>query len=185
MGFLRAHFFLAKYRPDNPTRQAGDMMESVETIGKRIEEAISPLLAHDGYDLVLVEYLPGPKILRLYIDREGGITLDDCSRVSRIVSDLLDAEGLVEGAGGVEGHYTLEVSSPGLDRPLVRPAHFQRFVGHNVVVAAVQPFAELKRRKVTGKLVEANEQGISVEAEGQVFSVVYDAIEKARLVPEL
>lgn len=160
-------------------------MEQVETIGKRIEAAVAPLLAHDGYDLVLAEYAPGTKILRLYIDRDGGVTLEDCSRVSHVVSDLLDAEGLVDGPGGVDGHYTLEVSSPGLDRPLVRPPHFQRFVGHKVSVAAKQPFADPKRRKVTGLLVQADAQGISVEAEGQVFSLAYDAIEKARLIPEL
>jgi ribosome maturation factor RimP len=160
-------------------------VELGQSIAKRVEDAISPLLAHDGYDVVLVEYVPRAKVLRLFIDRDGGVTLDDCTRVSHRVGDLLDAEGLTEGTGGIDGQYTLEVSSPGLDRPLVRPAHFQRFVGHEVQVATREPVAAAGRRKLTGKLVAADERSICVESEGQPYTLAYDAIERARLVPQL
>lgn len=160
-------------------------VEQVQSVAKQVETAVVPLLAHDGYDLVLVEYIAKAKILRLYIDHPSGITLDDCSKVSHTVGDLLDAEGLTDGRGGIDGQYTLEVSSPGLDRPLVRPEHFQRFVGHTVQVTAKTPLTEVGRRKVVGKLLEADAQNVCVEAEGQRYTVAYEAIDRARLVPEL
>ena len=151
----------------------------------RLEGVIRPLLEADGFDLVLLEYISRSKILRLYIDHPEGIKLDDCGRVSHRVGDLLDAEGLVDGQGGIDGQYTLEVSSPGLDRPLVRPAHFQRFVGHNVQLATRRAVRDDGRRKLSGKLVAADEQGICIETEGQPLMLAYDTIERARLVPEL
>ena len=93
---------------------------------KQIEELLRPLIEAEGYDLILAEYLSGSKILRLFVDKEGGISLDDCTTVSHLVGDVLDADGMMQ---GVDGSYKLEVSSPGLDRPLVRPKDFIRFVG--------------------------------------------------------
>lgn len=154
-----------------------------QSLSGRLEAVIVPVLQGDGYDLVLLEYAPRSKVLRLFIDHENGITLDDCSRVSRLVGDLLDAEGLVDGPQGIDGQYTLEVSSPGLDRPLVRPAHFQRFVGKQIQLATRQP--EGGRRKFVAKLVAADDQEIQVEDEGKPSTIPYDTIERARLVPEL
>ena len=93
-----------------------------------------PLLAQLGYELVDLEYVPGRAhaVLRIFIDRAGGVGLDDCERVSGEVSALLDVEDPVPTG------YTLEVSSPGLDRVLRTPAHFQRFVGERVRVELLQ-----------------------------------------------
>ena len=84
---------------------------------------------------MLAEFFDDSRILRLYIDRldSEGVTIDDCTTVSRLVSDSLDAEGFSD---QIRGRYNLEVSSPGLDRPLVKPVHFQRFVGEVVKAAA-------------------------------------------------
>lgn len=81
-------------------------------IEERVAQAVSPVLERDGYDLVLVEYLPAGHILRLYIDHEGGVSIDDCSKVSHTVGDILDGEGVTE---AIDGSFNLEVSSPGLD----------------------------------------------------------------------
>ena len=167
------------------------------SLTQRLEEAVAPLLEQHGYDLILIEYVPRSRVLRLYIDRieaqsevdtpaqtQAGVTIDDCSRVSHMVGDLLDAEGLVEGPGGIGGQYTLEVSSPGLDRPLVRPRDFRRFVGHRINVTT-RELLEDGRRKVSGQLTAADDRGIRVDAEGRPFEIGYGLIERARLVPEL
>jgi ribosome maturation factor RimP len=140
-------------------------------------------LAHDGYDLVLVEYIPQGHILRLYIDHAEGVTLEDCSRVSRLVGDVLDAEAGLEDAEGISGRYTLEVSSPGLDRPLVRPEHYRRFVGEKVRLALVTPVVPEGGRKLSGVLADASDTGIDVDVDGQRHTVTYEQIERARLVP--
>jgi ribosome maturation factor RimP len=95
----------------------------------RVEELIQPLLVAQGVELVEVEYSrprQGRAILRLYLDREGGITLEELARLSRVVSQLLDVHDPIPGS------YTLEVSSPGLTRALKKPADYQRYVGRLV-----------------------------------------------------
>jgi ribosome maturation factor RimP len=154
------------------------------SITQRVDESIAAILSQDGYELVCVELVGGGTILRLYIDHDSGITVDDCAKVSHRVSDLLDAEGLLEGAEGIGGQYTLEVSSPGLDRPLVRPAHFQKFIGRSVNVVANAAISDTGRKRVRGKLATADEQSICIEADGESFVIAYQRIERARLVPE-
>jgi ribosome maturation factor RimP len=147
---------------------------------------IEPLLANEGYELVLVEYVPRIKILRLYIDKlptednnkSTGVTLDDCSRASRLVSDLLDAEGLGDKLGD---RYTLEVSSPGLDRPLVKPRDFQRFVGRQVNLMTQEMIEG--RRKFEGELLAADANQVQLQVEGRAYVIPLVAIDKARLVP--
>jgi len=157
-----------------------------------VDGAVRPVLAAEGYDLVLVEMLPRPRILRLYIDRNAGdpvpaVSLDDCTRVSRLVSDLLDARGISD---TIEGAFSLEVSSPGLDRPLVRPEHFVRFVGRQIKLTTRSPVAggDGKRRRFNGELLAAEESldgNIRLQQDGEPFTIAYTQIEKARLVPEL
>ncbi len=168
------------------------MAAETVSIEERVASLVEPLLARDGYELVFVEYVPRGQILRLFIDRtegrtdgrtdghEGGVTLDDCTRVSRTVSDLLDVEGISD---DINARYTLEVSSPGLDRPLVKPRDFARFVGHTVKLTTREPIAG--RRKFKGALVRADEAGIALEVDGRAQELGYGAIEQARLVPEL
>lgn len=150
-------------------------------VGQRVQTALEPLLAHEGYDLVWVEFVPHNKVLRLYIDKPQGVGLDDCSAVSRRVGDVLDAEGLMEDSAAA-GRYTLEVSSPGLDRPLARPEHFTRFVGRAIDVQLHKQGDA--RRRYTGTLLQADAAGIRLDADDGEHDFAYIAIGQARLVPQ-
>jgi len=136
-----------------------------------------PLLEQLGYELVDLEYAPGRThaVLRVFIDRPEGVGLDDCERVSHELSALMDVEDPVPVA------YTLEVSSPGLDRVLRTPAHFQRFVGERM-------WLELRaardgRRRYTGRLEALDEQGIELNVDGAIVRVPFSEISRARLAP--
>src|SRR5918912_1620534 len=114
-----------------------------EEIVEKVRAIAAPLAAGEGLELVDVELAGagGRTTLRLYIDRAGGVSLDDCTSVSRAVSAALDVEDPIEGA------YDLEVSSPGLDRPLRTPEHFQRFAGRKARIKTYGPLAEASGRK--------------------------------------
>ena len=144
-----------------------------------VNESVSSLLEAEGYDLILVEFVQRSRILRLYVDSEGGITLDDCTRVSHLVGDVLDAEAV---DGSLKGQYTLEVSSPGLDRPLTRPKDFKRFVGSRTKLTTKEPTAG--RHKFTGELLSATDSTIQIDVDGQSVEIAYGLIDRARLVPE-
>ena len=147
------------------------------TVGlrERLGVLLEPLLARLGYELLELEYAPGHArgLLRLYIDREGGVGLDDCERVSREVSALLDIEDPIAGA------YTLEVSSPGFDRVLRTRAHFGRFLGSRVHVELKAPRAG--RRRYTGTLLTVDDGGIALEVDRERVAMTFAEIGKARL----
>jgi ribosome maturation factor RimP len=150
----------------------------VAALQERLEQLLEPVIGSLGYELLLLEYSPSPKntMLRLYIDAAAGITLDDCERVSKEVAGVLDVEDPIRNA------YRLEVSSPGLDRPLVKPAHFQRFVGQQ---ARVQLLAPLNgRRRFIGAIVGADEQIVRIETEEGIAEIPLADIDRARLVPD-
>jgi len=145
-----------------------------------LEALIEPVVTALGYELVGIEHLSQGRrsLLRLYIDSDQGITLDDCERVSHQVSGLLDVEE------PIRGDYTLEVSSPGLDRPLFKPEHYQRFVGHKVRLRLHAPLNG--RRKYVGLIEGLAADGtlvLEVEGEGRLDLSLGD-IDKANLVPE-
>jgi ribosome maturation factor RimP len=148
---------------------------SRETLIKLLEPTIERL----GYELTDLELKLGARdgLLRLFIDKDDGIDLEDCEAVSRQVSAILDVED------PLPGHYSLEVSSPGLDRTLTKPAHFQRFMGEDVKVKLRFPMDG--RRNFRGALRAANEEQIEVEVDGQSFSLPLATIESARLVPTI
>jgi len=112
-------------------------------------------------------------VLRLFIDREAGVGLEDCERVSREVAALLDVKDPIPSA------YTLEVSSPGFDRLLRTQAHFGRFVGSRVFVELKEPRAG--RRRYTGKLLTVDDTGIALEVDRERVAVAFAEIGKARL----
>ena len=145
------------------------------TLRERLIALIEPLIQRLGYELVELEYSAGRAhaVLRLFIDREAGVTLDDCGQVSREVSTLLDVEDPIPSA------YTLEVSSPGFDRVLRTQAHFGRFVGSRVFVELKEPRAG--RRRYTGKLLTVDEAGIALEVDREHVTVSFAEIGKARL----
>ena len=140
---------------------------------------ISPIVEGLGYELVGVEYLPQGKhsLLRVYIDNaDGGVAVEDCEKVSRQVSSMLDVED------PLSGQYALEVSSPGLDRPLFQPEHFERFVGQEVKLQLAMPVNS--RRKWTGRLLGIEDGVISIESDDEVVNISFDDVDKARLVPD-
>jgi ribosome maturation factor RimP len=142
---------------------------------ERLIGLIEPLLERLGYELVDLEYGPGRAhgTLRIFIDREGGVGLEDCERVSREVSARLDADDPIPSS------YTLEVSSPGFDRVLRTSAHFGRFVGQRVFVELKEPRAG--RRRYTGTLLAVEEGGIALEVDRERVAVAFEEIGKARL----
>ncbi len=155
-----------------------------------IANLLSPTIESLGLELLGVEYLPSPggALLRLYIDVAAVdandpsaepprmVGIEDCESVSREVSALLDVED------PISSHYTLEVSSPGVDRPLFAPAQFMRFVGEQAKVTLKLP--QDGRRKLQGKIVAVEGDRIDFDVDGKAFPVVFENIEKARLVPD-
>jgi ribosome maturation factor RimP len=138
------------------------------SVTDRVHELVEPLLAAHDVEVVDVEQLGAT--LRVTVDRPGGIDLDAVSEATLVVSDALDTND------PIPGHYTLEVSSPGLERPLRTPAHFQRFVGSDV---AVKTKADVDgERRVEGTLESADDEGFVVA--GRRLS--YSDVEKARTV---
>jgi len=141
-------------------------------------ELFEPVVSGMGYDLIEIEHFPNPKhgVLRLYIDKEGGVNVDDCSSVSRQISALIDVEE------PINGQFNLEVSSPGSDRPLRRLKDFQRFTGSLVKLKTVMPLEG--QRNFKGRMLEASEDVLVIETDTEELSLPMNAIEKARIVPE-
>jgi ribosome maturation factor RimP len=140
-----------------------------------VESVVVPM----GYEALGVELIQpgaGSMILRVYIDHERGITLEDCEAVSRQLSGVFDVED------PVSGHYDLEVSSPGLDRPLFTAEHFMRYRGNR---ARVRLSTKLDgRRRFDGILAGIEDAAVLIDVDGERFALPLDAIESARLVPE-
>jgi ribosome maturation factor RimP len=143
----------------------------------RLISLLEPLVEQLGFELVDVEANAGrgSGMLRVYLDSAAGVGVDDCERVSREVSALLDVEDPMPGA------FTLEVSSPGFDRVLRKPAHFERFRGERVKVELIVP--RDGRRRYTGDLVSVSDRGIELEVDGGIVTVDVAAIDRARLAP--
>lgn len=132
-----------------------------------------------GYELVGVEMTgqgKGGSLLRIYIDHADGVTLDDCVQVSHQVSGVLDVED------PIKEKYQLEVSSPGMDRPLFEPAHFERFQGSRVRVKTHTKIEN--RHRFTGVLGGVEENQVLVEEDGTLYRIPIDLIDSARVVPE-
>lgn len=143
-----------------------------------VRAAAEPVLSSLGLELVDVEMVGSgrARTLRLTVDREGGIDLDTLAEANRPVVDALDA---VE---ALSGPYTLELSSPGLERPLRRPAEFRRFVGTTISVKSHDVVGGARRHR--GLLAEADDDGIALEVDGEHRRFSYDAIASARTVFE-
>jgi ribosome maturation factor RimP len=151
-----------------------------EEILEKVRGIAAPLAAQEGMELVDVEIggAGGRQALRLFIDRPGGVSLDDCTAVSRAVSAALDVEDPIQGT------YDLEVSSPGLDRPLRTPEHFQKFAGQKVRVRTYGPLAECENRKTFVGILKGFEEGkVVVDVDGKVFHVPHAQVSKANVEP--
>jgi len=152
-----------------------------ESVAEQARKLLEPVLARDGYELVEVEWLRegGGWTLRLYIDREGGVGIDDCQAVSRTVEPILDVEDLIEPS------YSLEVSSPGAERPLRRPQDFERFAGQRVKVRAFGPLESAAglpaRKQWSGTLRGIREGEVEVEVDGRLHRIPLEKVAKAHL----
>jgi ribosome maturation factor RimP len=143
-----------------------------------LNELIQPLVEDLGYEFVGIDYNNNPKnsILRIYIDQESGVDIKDCEVVSRETAALLDVKD------PIKSHYNLEVSSPGLDRPLFTPAHYVEFAGQEAKITLFAP--QDGRRKFNGPILGADESKVKVEQDGVAVEVDFDNIAKAKLVPD-
>jgi ribosome maturation factor RimP len=160
-----------------------------------LKELLEPVVMAMGYELVGMEYVGQGRrhLLRLYIDSPTGVTVDDCGRVSHQVSGILEVED------PIPGPYTLEISSPGLDRPLFEVQDFVRFIGHKIQVKLSPPAygspspkeeaqnagSIMGRRKVSGLLKGVQDMHIVVEEQGHELVLPLERIEKANLIPEV
>lgn len=146
---------------------------------QELQTLLEPAIDVLGCELVGIELLPQGKrsLLRIYIDKEGGVTIDDCSNVSHQLSGILEVED------PIREQYTLEVSSPGVERPLFKLQHFERFCGHRVKLRLY--LAHEGRRKYTGKIIGIESEAVKIEVEGETFVFEIDDIDKARLVADI
>ncbi|HYB24033.1 MAG TPA: ribosome maturation factor RimP [Solirubrobacteraceae bacterium] len=120
---------------------------------------------------VLLAEVSGGRCLRVFIDHPDGVTLDTCERVSMLLNDLRE-------------RYSLEVSSPGRERPLTKPAHFRRFVGWRARVRTRHPRSSLQRQSFTGELVGASDEEVTLAADGGIIAIPYSDIRRSNLIED-
>jgi ribosome maturation factor RimP len=147
-------------------------------VTQSVTEMIEPGLLANGLELVDVEFKKeGPSwVLRIYIDKEGGVTVADCQKVSRLAGDLIEVEEVIEPV------YTLEVSSPGLNRVLKKEKDFLKYSGKKIYVQCHAPMDG--RKKFTGLLTDFIDQSIHLEVDGQHYTIPLSLVAKANLVIE-
>lgn len=150
----------------------GEVMKAPDKLTRLVEPVVLGL----GFELVGVEFDPHQRILRVYIDAENGVVVDDCSKVSHQLSGLLDVED------PIPGNYHLEVSSPGMDRPLFTLAHFERFAGSMARVQLTRPIEGRRRFKAVLSGVEGDK--VLLQDGEMRIAIPFDSIEKARIVPD-
>lgn len=148
-------------------------------IDNKLQALLAPAVIALGYELLGIERLNQGKrgtLLRVFIDSDEGITLDDCERVSHQISGILEVED------PIAGKYILEVSSPGLDRPLFTLEHFSRFVGHKASVKLRRPLDT--RRNFSGTLQRVENNKIFIVVDQTEFALPYEQVERAHLIAD-
>ena len=145
---------------------------------QQLHDLIAPAVTALGYEMWGLEYLThgGQTVLRVFIDSENGINVDDCAAVSRQVSAVLDVED------PISGEYSLEVSSPGMDRPLFTLDQFQRYSGEQVKIRLRAPFEG--RRNFSGRLVGVEVDEVVVAVDEHEYLLPIELIDKANVVPQ-
>lgn len=149
--------------------------DKIEQIIHRIWELVDPVARSEGVELIEVEFRRESHgwVLRLYIDREDGISVDDCAQLSHTLSDLLDV------ADPIDFPYHLEVSSPGLNRPLRKREHFSKFLGHVIEVRTLAPINN--RRNFKGILEKVESDTLQVNCDSAVHEIPLGQLDRARL----
>ena len=145
---------------------------------QKLNELLQPLVEDLGYEFVGLEYNSNPKhaVLRIYIDHENGVAIEGCETVSRETAALLDVKD------PIRSHYNLEVSSPGLDRPLFTPSHYRQFTGSAAQINLFAP--QDGRRKFSGPILGADEDNVRMEQDGSEVVLDFANIIKAKLIPD-
>jgi ribosome maturation factor RimP len=140
---------------------------------EQIHQIAGRIVASEGIELIDIEYKPGRHrgLLRVYIDKEGGVTLNDCENVSRQIGTVLDVEDVIQGA------YVLEVSSPGLDRPLRTDRDYQRAIGRHLKINMTDD--QGNNLQITGKLIGFNDDEIVVEQQGKNRNIPRNFVKRA------
>jgi ribosome maturation factor RimP len=151
-------------------------MKSSEAIVQRSWELLTPIIEANGFELVEVEFVMerGSWVLRLYVDKEGGVNLEDCASLSEEIGHLLDVEDYIDRS------YLLEVSSPGLNRPLRKPKDFERYSGNKVKV--VMKEAVGGRKNFKGILIGIQGDMVTIESSGQRFTFDIKDVKKANIL---
>ena len=142
-------------------------------------EAIAPIVKGESLELVDVEYKKAGKswVLRVFIDKAGGITVDDCQRVSHQIEDKIEVEELISVA------YVLEVSSPGLDRPLKKGSDFIRYKGKKVSIHTFLPVDG--KKDFLGSILDFKEEKVHLEMASKTFAIPLDKISKAKIIIDI
>ena len=150
-------------------------MTERDMIIDRIRAMILPIVLNEGMEVVDIEYRreSGGWVLRLMLDKQGGVTLDDCTRVSQEVGRSLDVEDIIPTS------YTLEVSSPGLNRLLRTEKEFAKYLHRLVKVKTVNPIEN--RRQFKGELLAVSENGVEIQVDGRTFQIAFSNLAKANL----
>ncbi|MGE4519786.1 MAG: ribosome maturation factor RimP [Desulfobacteraceae bacterium] len=159
----------------NSSKETSDLINKIGSLAV-------PVCESQGLEFVHAEFAvsSGMRILRVYIDRDGGVTIDDCAKTSRELSDLFDVKL------DIPGKYSLEVSSPGIDRPLVKPDDFLRFRGKKVQIKIFEPLeADSDRKNFKGIIKESDDKFTVIELENGEVEIPFDKIKSARLNPEI
>jgi ribosome maturation factor RimP len=153
-----------------------------DSVADRARSVLEPIVARDGFELVEVDWARegAAWVLRVYVDRPGGVTIEHCQELSRTIETVLDVEDFIEPA------YNLEVSSPGLDRPLRKPQDFERFAGQRAHVKTFGPIEESApgqgpRKNWTGILRGFAEGAVLIEVDGALHRVPHAKIAKAHI----
>lgn len=149
------------------------------SIQERLTDLLAPVVTSLGCELWGIEYIAQGRMsmLRIYIDKEEGISVEDCARVSRQAGSVLDVED------PIRSEYTLEVSSPGMDRPLFKLQQYQGSIGENIALRLRMAFDG--RRKFTGLLKGIEDDHIVLEVDNEEYVLPFESIDKANIVPQL
>lgn len=153
-------------------------MMSKTRIVELVEEIITPCVQESGLELVDVEFVRegGSWYLRIYVDKPGGIDIEDCGRLSQKIDRLLDEKDLIPQS------YHLEVSSPGIERPLKKISDYKRFTGELAVITTFVPFDG--KKKITGRIMAARGDDIVIDSDGKELSIPFKQVASARLKVE-
>lgn len=153
-----------------------------KTILEKVGALAADLCESEDMEFVHTEFatMGKQRLLRIYIDKEGGVGIDDCALISRELSNLLDVKI------DIPGKYSLEVSSPGLNRPLVKPDDFKRFKGEKAYIQTLTPLSEgSKRCNFKGIITDSDNESVKIILENKTETIPFEKIKSARLNPDI